>query len=160
VPATAQSLSEPASTKWRLTPLHLSPPRRTRPPKEFLATWDIRVRRPTSPFWKPPMLLSPLRESPSRRPARVHRGVQCHYATTERGTQSTGDWKSSADEQAELPTPKESRSTQADAPTTEERQTQTGSPERSYTPPGIPPALRRWGPRTTTQPTIEWRERL
>jgi len=148
------------SPPWRLTPLDLSPPRRTRPPRGFLATWDIRVRRPTSPFWRPPGLLSPLREPASKRSARVHRGVQCCCDTRDRATQSSTQWEASSDDEDRTPLRRESRSTRAEA--TRDQQTQTSSLERSYTPPGTPSALRRWGPRkvTATLPHIEWRERL
>jgi len=62
--------------QWRLIPLELSPPRFTWPPRSSLAIWDYRVRRLTSPFYKPPQPLSPILLS-SRRPDRVTKGTQC-----------------------------------------------------------------------------------
>jgi len=66
------------------------------------------------------------------------------------------------DNEAVRTSQQESRGTQVEAAARIEQGTQTGSPERSYTPPGTPPKLRRWGPRryTTSKPSIEWRERL
>jgi len=88
--------------------------------------------------------------------------VQCRQDTNDQSTQSSRQWESSSDDEAEPSNNKESRGTQVEVPLTVERQTQTRSPEWSYTPPGTPPKLRRWGPRrlTTIQPTIVWRERL
>jgi len=143
--AASLPLSEPASIQWRLTSLYLSP-KLTWPPRDFLTTWDVRVRRLTLPFWRPPSLLSPLQESLSRRPARVHRGVQCRHSTSDQATQSSRQWESSSDDEADPSHSKESRGTQVEAPIYVERQTQTGNSERSYTSPGTPPKLRLWGP--------------
>ena len=122
---------------WRLQPLELPPLRRTRPPRTTLTTWDIRVRRYTSPreAFILPTLLSPLPPSPSpfvgdttRRdartqtlpPSRVHRGTQVASTdTADKGTDSEWETQSVAS------------------------QTEPPEPERSYTPPGTPPALRR-----------------
>ncbi|KMQ88177.1 protein cbr-spd-5, partial [Lasius niger] len=86
---------------WKLARLELSPPRRTRPLRNLLTTWDIRVRRYTSPreTWEVPHLLSPLLASPTRsdirdtqtaQPAHVHRGTQASTPTprVEQATQS------------------------------------------------------------------------
>jgi len=154
-PAASPLSPDLVSLRWKLTPLQLSPPRRTRPPKDFLTTWDVRVRRPTSPFWKPPSLLSPLREPPQR-PARVHRGTLCRPSTCDQATQGGPSWETSSEDEAAQPNERVSAGTQVNEADLEDDQ------ERSYTPPGTPPALRHWGPRrhTSTQPTLEWRERL
>jgi len=125
------------------------------------------VGHPSStPQWKPPALLSPLPGTPPRRPARVHRGIQIQPDTTDRAVQCAPQWETIDDDddndtEAIRPTGQESRGTQVEA-TPVERGIQTDSPGRSYTPPGTPPKLRRWGPRrrTTTRPSLEWRERL
>jgi len=84
---------EPAP-RWKLIPLDLSPPRLTRPPRDLLKIWAVRVRRFISSFWRPPALLSPLSRTPPRRPDRVHRGVQCLPTTTSQAVQSESDWES------------------------------------------------------------------
>jgi len=154
-PAASPLSPELVSSQWKLIPLQLSPPRRTRPPRDFLTTWDVRVRRLTSPFWKPPSLLSPLREPP-RRPAQVHRGILCRPSTCDQATQGGPSWETSSDDEADQPSERTSTGTQVVEADLEDDQ------ERPYTPPGTPPSLRRWGPRkhTSTQPTLEWRERL
>jgi len=142
------------TAEWKLIGLQLSPPRRTRPPREFLALWDVRVRRRTSPLWRPPSPLSPLPRTPPRTPARVHRGTQSRPETTTRATQTV------AKEQT-APTSR-SRGTQAEAPRRRDSATQTTpEKERVGTPPRTSKEPRRWGPkqRTKAQPTITWRER-
>ena len=120
---------------WRLEPLELPPLRRTRPPRVTLTTWDIRVRRYTSPreVFTLPALLSQLPPSPSAEagtlrhketqtlpPSRVHRGIQAiSTQTADKGTDSEWETLSVAS------------------------QTEPHEPERSYTPPGTPPNLRR-----------------
>ncbi|XP_070152032.1 serine/arginine repetitive matrix protein 1-like [Polyergus mexicanus] len=90
---------------WRLIPLDLGPPRLTRPTRFFLKTWDIRLRRYTSPreAWTAPPLLSPLPASPTRSvtretqtlpPSRVHRGVQAAPPSgVDQASQSDSDWE-------------------------------------------------------------------
>jgi len=150
--------------RCRDPPLHRGsslrcPSRRWDWPDHRGTSWPLRtsesgVRRP---FWRPPSLLSPLRESPSRRPARV----QYRSNTSDQAVQSTSRWESSSDDEAIPPNRKETRGTQEEAPI--DLDIQKKSPERSYTPSGTPPKLRRWGPRrhtVTTRPSIEWLERL
>jgi len=89
----------------------------------------------------------------------VHRGNQKQPETTDRAVQCTQQWETTDDDNdddAETIQPTQVEDTTVD------QGTQTESPERSYTPPGTPPKLRRWGPRrrTTTRPSLEWRERL
>ena len=116
---------------WRLQQLELPPLRRTRPPRDTLSTWDIRVRRYTSPrdSWVLPPLLSPLPPSPST--------PSCSRSDKETQT---------------LPQSRVRRGTQTSPPRTADRgttyewdTTSVGSQteeERSYTPPGTPPAWR------------------
>jgi len=142
------------TAEWRLIRLQLSPPRRTRPPREFLALWDIRVRRRTSPLWRPPAPLSPLPRTPPRTPARVHRGVQSRPETTTRATQT--------ESRESTPATTRSRGTQVEALRRSDNATQTTQKEgRASTPPRTSKKHDRWGPerQTKTQPTITWRER-
>ncbi|XP_029674528.1 uncharacterized protein LOC115242404 [Formica exsecta] len=88
--------------KW-----YLEPPRLTRPTRFFLKTWDIRLRRYTSPreAWTAPPLLSPLPASPTRPvtretqtipPSRVRRGVQAGPPSgVNQASQSDSDWEPS-----------------------------------------------------------------
>ena len=159
---------------WTLTRLELRPPRLTRPPRHLLTTWDVRIRRYTSPreTWVVPPLISPLHASPTpptstatqtAAPARVHRGTQARVVvrSVDQATQSDSDWEP----------PLTSAATQTETPGPD-------PPElRSHTPPGLPPARERarsapaptgitarrsrWGPlrRTRTKPSITYRER-
>ncbi|KAM0730379.1 hypothetical protein ACS0PU_002708 [Formica fusca] len=154
--------------EWKLQPLELSPVRFTRPGRDFLATWDVRVRRYTSPTygWSYPPCLSPLPPSPApyardhetqtNPVCRVHRGTQSRASTSEKATQVTDTSTCDRATQSDLSDWEESTrtsATQTDEPT---------QPERSYTPPGTPPALRtKWGPPryTSTTPSLQWRER-
>jgi len=100
---------------------------------------------------------------PPRRPARVHRGVQHQPSTSERAVQCARQWETIDDDSDEAAHPdRKPRGTQVEVAVRIERGTQTDSLDRSYTPPGTPPKLRRWGPRrrTSARPSIEWRERL
>jgi len=151
------------TSEWRLIKVQLSPLRLTRPPRKFLALWDIRVRRRTSPLGRPPSPLSSLERTPPRTPrtprtpprtpARVHRGVQCCPETSVKATQS----------QQEKPTSPATRSSGTqEAPARSDTSTQTPQCNQgSHTPPGTPPKRSRWGSRryTSTQPTLTWRER-
>ncbi|XP_071579209.1 uncharacterized protein [Temnothorax nylanderi] len=159
---------DPHPVTWRLIPLDLPPVRYTRPPKELITRWDVRVRRSTSPRWTVPTLLSPLPPSPGDKtdqgiqtipPARVHRGTQYLPRCADYESQTDSDWETS-DLSSE-------RATQTDPPKPRtSRHTQTEEPERPFTPPGTPPAwrrLNRWGQqplhRTQAQPSITWSER-
>lgn len=84
---------------WKPHPLDLELPHMTRPPRQLLQPWDIRVRRYTSPTgpWAVPELLSPLPPSPQRKKnrgtqtlatSRVHRATQICRITNDQGTQS------------------------------------------------------------------------
>jgi len=140
--------------EWKLARIQLSPPKLTRPPREFLTLWDVRVRRRTSFLWRPPSPLSPLARTPSRTPARVHRGVQARQSTSEKSTQTKP-------EKAESPATR-STGTQAEAPRRNDSATQTSrADERPRTPTKTVTGLDRWRPErhTKTQPTITWRER-
>jgi len=123
------------TSEWRLIKVPLSPLRLTRPPREFLALWDVRVRRRTSSLWRPPSPLSSLERTPSRTPrtsARVHRGVQCCPEISVKATQS----------QQEKLTPPATRSTgtQVEAPARSDTSTQTPQGNQgSHTPLGTPP---------------------
>jgi len=70
--------------------------------------------------------------------------------------QSERQWETSSDDEVVQ------RTTQGTQVEKEDLEDLAETPERSYTPPGTPPALRRWGPPrlTITQPPLEWRERL
>jgi len=71
--------------QWRLYSLELSPPRFTRPLRSSLALWDIKVRRLTSPTYRPPQLLSLPKP---RRLDRVTRGTQCQPAVVSQEVQT------------------------------------------------------------------------
>jgi len=128
---------------WKLTPLDLEPPRFTRPTRDLLGPWDIRVRRYTSPTgpWNCPELLSPLPALPVRtrdhstqtRSAKVHKGIQAQPIIIDRAVQSDSDWE----------TPSASVAVQTETPTVDENNTRLGS-------------LRV----TQTRPPITYRERL
>ncbi|XP_029659408.1 uncharacterized protein DKFZp434B061-like [Formica exsecta] len=154
--------------EWKLQPLELSPVRFTRPGRDFLTTWDVRVRRYTSPTygWNYPPRLSPLPPSPAANEhrhqetqtapsCRIHRGTQSLSSTSEKATQVTNITTCERTTQSDLSDWEEApRSNQPDEPPL---------PERSYTSPGTPPALRtRFGPPryTSTDPPLQWRERL
>jgi len=146
--------STDTTAEWNLTRIQLSPPRLTRPPREFLALWDIRVRRRTSPLWRPPAPLSPLARTPPRTPARVHRCVQARPSTSEKSIQT----------QPARTEPLATRSTgtQAEEPRRSDSAIQTSrADERPRTPTKTVSRPDRWGPvrHTKTQPTIIWRER-
>jgi len=69
--------------------------------------------------------------------------------------QSEQQWETSSDDEVVQ------RTTQGTQVEKEDLEDLEEASERSYTPPGTPPTLRRWGPpRLTTQPPLEWKERL
>lgn len=87
--------------------MDLEPPQLTRPTRFFLKTWDIRLRRYTSPreAWTAPPLLSPLPASPTHPvtretqtvpTSRVHRGIQAGPTPgVDQASQSDSDWEPS-----------------------------------------------------------------
>ncbi|RLU23303.1 hypothetical protein DMN91_003507 [Ooceraea biroi] len=83
---------------WRLIPLELPPPRRTRPSRQTLTPWDVRVRRNTSPSCRPwaPAPLSPLPPSPARETAQQATGRD----KREQGTQTRG-WSCDSEEESD-----------------------------------------------------------
>lgn len=91
-------------TQWRLICLHLSPPRRNRPPSLFLRDDDPRSSRPVSPFWCvdfPDGSLSPLATSPSASPPaapvyglKTERATQTDAQYTTRSCQTSAEWVS------------------------------------------------------------------
>jgi len=123
-----------ARTTVEAHPAGLSPPRLMRPLRDLLTTWDVRVRRFISPFWRPPVLLSPLGGTPPRRPDRVHRGVQYLPTTISQAVQSESDWESRSED--ERPQHKVADCyTQVDAPVTTDRRSTTRRNDRTRRPP-------------------------
>lgn len=106
------NLDTPSSPKpeeivaeWKLIPIDLSPPRFTRPPRNELTTWDIRVRRLTSPrtlsILQEP--ISPLPSTPGRNiTLPSSRATQTESTTTtEKETQACA-WETSSESEAEV----------------------------------------------------------
>jgi len=85
--------------QWRLYTLELSPSRFTRPPRNSLALWDIRVKRFTSPTYRLPPLLLPSFPFP-KRSDRATRGTQCQPAVLSQGLQTDDIWENASDTEA------------------------------------------------------------
>lgn len=139
-------------------PLELSPAHLTRPPRSLLTTWDIRIRRYTSPSYpgivtaciSPPALTPPRRsdhqeQATQTQPhSRVHRGTQHHSsAIQEQSTQSSdSDWEKTT----------RTAATQTEATPTPPKASK--AKRRNSTKPATPRL--NW---THTRPSISWQEK-
>lgn len=153
---------------WKLEPLEIPAATFTRPPRCLLATWDIRLRRYTSPSYPGtvPALLTPPALTPPRSGAKkggrqeratqtdrrslVHRGTQQHQPQTrERATQSSdSDWEATT-----KTTATQTEAIQHRASTRLRRAASTPAKPRVSSEHGS----LKW---TKTTPQISWRENL
>ena len=172
LPPSQPEQPQESPVQWKLIRLDSPPWPLTRPPRDLLTTWDVRLRRYTSPRYSVPPLLSPLPLSPgdfhhqgtqTLPPSRVHRGLQVQPPTSGTEVQTDSEWEAPTVDkgtQAYIPSPSGTQATQTEESELEESGTTT--------PPGTPPAWRRPGPggnrqalhRTHTRPCLLWSERL